>query len=103
MRVDQVLHWLCLVKSRSQATRGCREGRILVGGQRVRPSREIRAQEEIALRGLVGDRVRVIRIERVPDRQQSRKDAPDFYTLVREDPWDPTGLPEESPDRTAEP
>ena len=99
MRIDQVLHWLCLVKSRSQATRGCREGRILVGGEQVRPAKEIRAQDEIALRGLVGDKVRVIRIEQVPDRQQSRKDASDFYTVIREEPWDPIGRA----DGTAEP
>lgn len=103
MRVDQVLHWLCLVKSRSQATRGCREGRILVSGERVRPSREIRAQDEITLRGLVGEKLRVIRIERVPDRQQSRKDAPDYYTLIREEPWIAAGRPNEPPDWTAEP
>ena len=82
MRVDQVLHWLCLVKSRSQATRACREGRVLVAGERVRPSREIRAGDEITLRGLISDRIRLIRIEEVPVRQQSRKEAGEFYAVL---------------------
>lgn len=90
MRIDQVLHWLCLVKSRSQGTRACREGRVLVGGERVRPSREVHALDELSLRGLVADKVRVIRIERVPECQQSRRDAPEHYTVLREEPWDPT-------------
>jgi len=93
MRIDQVLHWLCLVKSRSQATRGCREGRILVGGERVRPAREVHARDEITLRGLVAGRTRVIRIDQVPERQQSRQAAATFYTVLREEHGDAFGEP----------
>jgi ribosomal 50S subunit-recycling heat shock protein len=93
MRIDQLLHWLCLAKSRSQAARGCQEGRVRVNGELVRPAREVRLQDEITLRGLVGERARVVRVDRLPERQQGRKDAPGFYTLVREERIDSDAEP----------
>jgi len=102
MRIDQVLHWLCLVKSRSQAARGCREGRILVGGERARPAREVHARDEITLRGLVAGRTRVVRIDQIPDHQQSRQAAATFYTVLREELSDPFGAPGAPTGRTAE-
>ncbi len=89
MRIDQVVHWLCLLKSRSLATRGCRERRILLNGQPVRPAHDVQAGDEITMINPRGDRRRVVRILQVPQRQQSRQDAGALYTLVREEHIDP--------------
>jgi ribosome-associated heat shock protein Hsp15 len=94
MRVDQVLRWLCLVKSRSQAARECRAGRILVNGQAVRPAHEVRAGDSIRRIDLAGG-WRQVRLREVPARQMSRKEAPDFYETEGEarGPLLPEGAP----------
>ncbi len=79
MRIDQVLHWLCLIKSRSLAGRGCREGWILVNGETVRPSKEVRAGDRITIQGPVVHRTQVVRLREIPEGQLSRKEAPEHY------------------------
>lgn len=83
MRIDQALHWLCLVKSRSLAARACREGRVLVDGHPVRASREARCGEEIVLQNPARVKAQVIELSAVPARQINRKDAGDYYTVIR--------------------
>jgi hypothetical protein len=68
----------------------------------VRPARDIHPLDEITLRGLVAGRTRVVRIDQVPDCQQSRKEAAAFYTVLREERCDPRDEPGAPQGRTAE-
>jgi ribosomal 50S subunit-recycling heat shock protein len=85
MRCDQVLHWLCLQKSRSQTARNCREERILLDGAPVRPAAPVRPENVITILNPLGDTLKRIRLLRIPERQISRKDAADYYELLNED------------------
>lgn len=89
MRIDQVLHWLCLLKSRSMAARACQEGRVLLNGGAARPAREVKAGDRITLMNPARDRGRILRILSVPQRQASRKEAPAYYEVESEfkDDW----------------
>ena len=50
MRFDVLLHDLRLFKSRSQAAAAISEGRALLDGAEVKPSRETRAGQRVTLR-----------------------------------------------------
>lgn len=78
VRVDQALHWLCLIRSRSLAARACREGRVLVNGAPVRPSREVRAGDRIQLRDLLEERSRELELLEEPLRQISRRESAEY-------------------------
>lgn len=83
MRIDQVLHWLCLVKSRSLAGRACREGRVLLDGQPVRPSHAVHSGDRLVLLNPTRTQATHVRLREVPERQCSRKDAGAFYHTDR--------------------
>lgn len=84
-----MIHWLCLLKSRSMAARACQEGRVLLNGGAVRPAREVRAGDRVTLLNPARDSGRVLRILAVPIRQASRKEAPEHYEIESEfkDEW----------------
>ena len=50
LRIDKWLWAVRIYKTRSQATDACRKGRVLVGGQSVRPSRILRAGDVVQVR-----------------------------------------------------
>jgi len=83
LRVDQALHWLCLAGSRSLAARACTEGRVRVNGQRVKPAKEIVSGDRLVwiVPGRPG---REFEILRLPERQLSRREAPEYYRVVGE-------------------
>jgi ribosome-associated heat shock protein Hsp15 len=87
VRIDQLLHWLCLVPSRSLAGRACREGQVSVNGATVRPSREVRAGDRIALRDPRLEAPRELEVLIVPERQVSRKEAPAHYRWIASGPY----------------
>ena len=61
VRVDKWLWAVRLYKSRSLASEACNAGHVKIGGNRVKPSREVRAGDVItALAGRVQRTVRVI-------------------------------------------
>ncbi|HXT38905.1 MAG TPA: RNA-binding S4 domain-containing protein [Candidatus Angelobacter sp.] len=61
VRVDKWLWAVRLYKSRSLASEACNAGHVKIGGNRVKPSRDVRAGEVItALTGRVQRTVRVI-------------------------------------------
>ena len=49
MRLDVLLFELRLFKSRSQASEAIQLGRVLLNGQRAKPSREARAGDQVTL------------------------------------------------------
>jgi ribosome-associated heat shock protein Hsp15 len=60
MRLDVWLDVACLFKTRSEATRACKAGRVDVNGQGTKPHRELRAGDEIEISRPFGRRQNVI-------------------------------------------
>lgn len=91
MRLDSLLHALCLIKTRSQAGRACSEGRVFVNGNAARASKEIRAGDRILWRDPLNRTEREVEIVEVPQGHVSRADARAFYRDISsravEDPW----------------
>jgi ribosome-associated heat shock protein Hsp15 len=61
VRADKWLWAIRVYKTRSLATEACKAGRVRIGGQIIKPSREIRIKEEISIHlGIYTRTVRVI-------------------------------------------
>ena len=61
VRVDKWLWAIRVYKTRSLATEACKNGRVRIGGQIVKPSREIRIHDEVSIHlGIFTKTVRVI-------------------------------------------
>jgi len=91
VRIDLLLHALCLFKTRSQATKACAEGRVWLDGQPARASREVRPGSRVRWRDALGRTEEEVEVVEVPERQVSRAAAKDCYRevfkRVIEDPW----------------
>jgi ribosomal 50S subunit-recycling heat shock protein len=91
VRIDLLLHALCLFKTRSQAGRACAEGRVWLDGALARASRDVRPGSRIRWRDELGRTEEEIEVVEVPARQVSRVEAKEFYREVFrkkiEDPW----------------
>lgn len=61
VRVDKWLWAVRIYKTRSLATEACKAGRVRIGGQIVKPSREVRINDEVSIHlGIYTKTVRVI-------------------------------------------
>jgi ribosome-associated heat shock protein Hsp15 len=60
MRLDVWLDVACLFKTRSEATKACRLGKVDVGGQTAKPHREIKPGDEIDIGRPFGRRQQVV-------------------------------------------
>ena len=81
MRLDKWLWAARFYKTRSAATDAVAGGRVHVNGARVRPAKEIRAGDEIAL--TIGVSRRIVHVLELSDK---RGPAPVAATLFRETP-----------------
>lgn len=86
MRIDLVLKYLCLVKSRSLAKTLCDRGRVLIDGEPARPSADIHDGARVSL--LLPRRTLTVEISRVPEKQLSKAKALDYYRRVETPPGD---------------
>lgn len=82
MRVDLVLKYLCLVRSRSSARLLCRDDAILVNDQPVKPSATVRIGDKIVIH--FPTRTVSFEILDVPEKQLSRSSSPAYYTKISE-------------------
>jgi ribosome-associated heat shock protein Hsp15 len=60
MRLDVWLDVSCLFKTRSDAQKACRGGKVDVNGQAAKPHREIKAEDEIEITRPFGRRQKVV-------------------------------------------
>jgi ribosome-associated heat shock protein Hsp15 len=82
LRLDLYLKCVCLAKSRSLASKGIEEGRVLLNGARTKASREVKAGDVLE----IGSRatIKKIRILEVPKRQVSKDASSEYYELLDE-------------------
>lgn len=60
IRIDVWLDVACLFRTRSEAQKACKGGKVAINGQSVRPHREIRPGDEIVISRPLGRRQRVV-------------------------------------------
>ena len=82
MRLDVWLHKVCLLKSRSQAKNGCRNGKILLEGKAVKESHSLKPGERVTL--IFPRRETELKVLELPAGNVSKKDAPSYYELLNE-------------------
>jgi ribosome-associated heat shock protein Hsp15 len=78
VRIDIWLDVACLFRTRSEAQKACKAGKVSVNGQPSKPHREIKSGDEIEISRPLGRTQRVI-VYAVADRHIARKDARALY------------------------
>jgi ribosomal 50S subunit-recycling heat shock protein len=84
LRVDVLLHRLCLTRSRSEAKAACDSGAVLVDGATARASREVAPGARITVR--FPRRILELDVLELPGKSTSRKKARELYQVVRDEP-----------------
>jgi ribosomal 50S subunit-recycling heat shock protein len=80
MRIDLVLKYLCLAKSRSMAKALCERDAVILNGDPASASATVRAGDRVTVRFPRRD-VSVV-IDRVPEKQLSKANALAYYRSV---------------------
>lgn len=78
VRLDVWLDVACLFKTRSEAQKACRSGKVDVNGQTAKPNRLIRAGDELLIGRPFGRKQRVV-VRGVTDRHIAKADARQLY------------------------
>jgi len=82
VRIDLVLKYLCLAKSRSIAKSLCDEGRVSINGSAARAAATVHPGDRVRVR--FAERALEIELLEVPAKQASKPDAPRFYRILSE-------------------
>jgi ribosome-associated heat shock protein Hsp15 len=85
VRIDVWLDVSCLFKTRSEAQRACKGGKIDVNGQRAKPHRELRLDDEIVITRSMGRKQRVV-VRALVDTHQPKAEARKLYEDVTPPP-----------------
>ena len=85
VRLDVWLDVACLFRTRSEAQKACKAGKVHVNGQASKPHREIKSGDEIAISRPLGRTQRVI-VYAVADKHVARTDARGLYEDVTPPP-----------------
>lgn len=78
VRLDTWLDVACLFKTRSEATKACKLGKVIVNGVAAKSHRDIREGDEIAIHRPMG-RQQLITVRGVTDRHVARAEARLLY------------------------
>ena len=78
VRLDVWLDVSCLFRTRSEAQKACKAGKVEVNGQQAKPNRDIKSGDEIVISRPLGRKQRVVVYE-VADKHIARKDARGLY------------------------
>ena len=79
MRLDLWLDIACLFKTRSEAQKACRNGKIDVNGQPAKPHRDVKVGDEILIQRPLGRRQRVV-VRTLAEKHVSKAEARELYT-----------------------
>jgi ribosome-associated heat shock protein Hsp15 len=85
LRLDVWLDVACLFKTRSEAQRACRGGKVSLNGQSAKPHREVKPGDVIEITRPLGRRQRV-RVVALADRHIPKADARRLYDDVTPPP-----------------
>jgi ribosome-associated heat shock protein Hsp15 len=78
VRLDIWLDVACLFKTRSEAQKACKLGKVLVGGQTAKPNRLVRAGDRIEVSRPLGLKQQLI-VRGLADRHVARAEARGLY------------------------
>ena len=78
VRLDVWLDIACLYKTRSEATRECKVGRVSVNGAIAKPHRDVRIGDELVI-SRPGGRKQTVVVRGVADKHVSKAAARDLY------------------------
>jgi ribosome-associated heat shock protein Hsp15 len=78
MRLDLWLDIACLFKTRSEAQKACRNGKIDVNGQPAKPHRDLKVGDEILIQRPLGRRQRVA-VRTLAEKHVSKAEARELY------------------------
>ncbi|HET7219743.1 MAG TPA: S4 domain-containing protein [Vicinamibacterales bacterium] len=81
MRLDQWLDICCLFKTRSEAQKACKGGKVDVNGQAAKPHRELRVGDRIEITRPLGRRQQVV-VQGFAERHVPRAQARELYADV---------------------
>jgi ribosome-associated heat shock protein Hsp15 len=85
VRLDIWLDVACLFRTRSEAQKACKAGKVEVNGQAAKPNRDIKSGDEIVISRPLGRKQRVVVYE-VTDKHIARKEARGLYEDVTPPP-----------------
>ena len=74
VRLDIWLDVSCLFRTRSEAQKACKAGKVEVNGQAAKPNRDVKSGDEIVISRPLGRKQRIVVYE-VADKHIARKDA----------------------------
>ena len=83
LRVDVLLHRLCLTRSRSEAKAACEAGAVTLDGKRARPSDSVVAGRRIAVK--YPSRLLEVELLELPGKSVSKKAARDLYRVLQDE------------------
>lgn len=78
VRLDVWLDVACLFRTRSEAQKACRSGKIDVNGQTGKPNRHLRIGDELKIRRPFGRHQRIV-VRAIADRHIAKADARALY------------------------
>ena len=85
LRLDIWLDVACVFKTRSEAQRACKAGRVLLNGNRGKPHHEIHVDDEIEI-AMAGGRKRRLSVTGLADTHIPKAEARALYTDVTPPP-----------------
>ncbi len=83
LRVDVLLHRLCLTRSRSEAKAACEAGAVTLDGKRARPSDTVAAGRRISVK--YPSRLLEVELLEMPGKSVSKKAARDLYRVLKDE------------------
>jgi ribosome-associated heat shock protein Hsp15 len=83
LRVDVLLHRLCLTKSRSEARAACQAGAVRVDGKAARPSDAVPPGRRIEVR--YPSRTLEVELLATPGKSTSKKQARELYRVLKDE------------------
>jgi len=84
LRVDVLLHRLCITKSRNEAKIACDQGAVEVDGRPARASQEVRPGQRLVVR--FPRRLLEFELLALPGKSTSRQAARELYRTLRDEP-----------------
>jgi ribosome-associated heat shock protein Hsp15 len=87
LRLDVYLSRVCILKSRSLAKEACDREKVTLNGETAKASRTVAEGDRIRLD--LGVRVLELEVVEVPAGQVSRREAPSYYRMLKDERLDP--------------